>query len=87
MIHGLPCLTHDYGVSRFALGKHGRFADFSKPGGLAGLLATTEGERDPAAAAARHEFAYETFSWDRLRPAYVELLRDVAAGRPAVAAA
>jgi 1,2-diacylglycerol 3-alpha-glucosyltransferase len=87
MIHGLPCLTHDYGVSRFALGNHGRFADFSKPGGLAGLLATTEGERDPAAAAARHEFAYETFSWDRLRPAYVELLRDVAAGRPAVAAA
>jgi glycosyltransferase involved in cell wall biosynthesis len=85
MIHGLPCLTHDYGVSRFALGDHGRFADFSKPGGLASLLATPDGERDAQAAGARHRFVYEKFSWDRLRPAYVALLRELAAGHPPAA--
>jgi glycosyltransferase involved in cell wall biosynthesis len=82
MDNGLPCLVHDYGVTRFALGPHGRYADFSRPGGLAGLLATTEGERDPEAARARHRHAYEHFSWDGLRPRYVELLRRVAQEPP-----
>jgi glycosyltransferase involved in cell wall biosynthesis len=82
--YGLPCLTHDYGVSRFALGEHGSFADFSQPGGLAGLLEErTRDEYSPDAARARHRFAYETFSWDRLRGRYVELLRDVAGALPA----
>jgi glycosyltransferase involved in cell wall biosynthesis len=80
MDHGLPCLTHDYGVSRFALGEYGHFADFSKPGGLAQLLDDTAGEeRDPAKARERHRFAYENFSWGRLRPRYLELLARVAA--------
>jgi glycosyltransferase involved in cell wall biosynthesis len=79
---GLPCLTHDYGVTRFALGPHGRFADFSRPGGLAGLLRSDVGERDPAAARERHRYAYENFGWDSLRPRYVELLRRVAADPP-----
>jgi glycosyltransferase involved in cell wall biosynthesis len=79
---GLPCLTHDYGVTRFALGPHGRFGDFSRPGGLAALLAEPEGERDPAAASERHRFAYETFGWESLRPRYVELLRRVAQEPP-----
>jgi glycosyltransferase involved in cell wall biosynthesis len=80
LMHGLPCLTHDYGVSRFALGPHGRFGDFTKPGGLAQLLveaAAAEPTRE--AAIERHRFAYENFSWDRLRERYVELLRGVAA--------
>jgi 1,2-diacylglycerol 3-alpha-glucosyltransferase len=78
MVHGLPCLTHDYGVSRFALGEYGRFGEFSKPGGLAELLRETVGERDPESARERHGYAYENFSWDRLRPRYLELLRKVA---------
>jgi glycosyltransferase involved in cell wall biosynthesis len=76
---GLPCLVHDYGVTRFALGEHGEFADFSRPGGLAGLLGEPRGEAlDGDRARARHRYAYENFSWDRLRPRYVELLSDAA---------
>ncbi|HEV2811732.1 MAG TPA: glycosyltransferase [Solirubrobacteraceae bacterium] len=82
---GLPCVAHDYGVTRFALGGHGFLTDLSAPGELARVL----GERlraapDPAAAA-RHADAYERFSWDRLRPRYVEMLR-TAARRPPTSA-
>lgn len=75
MACGLPCFAHDYSVARFALGDRGVYADLSKPGELARLL--HEG-RDlagvDAAARARHRFVYERFSWDRLRPRYVEFL-------------
>jgi glycosyltransferase involved in cell wall biosynthesis len=67
---GLACLVHDYGVTRFALGEHGRYADFTRPGALAGLLAQPD-SGDPAA---RHRSALERFGWDALRPRYVELL-------------
>ncbi|MDQ3742298.1 MAG: glycosyltransferase family 4 protein [Actinomycetota bacterium] len=80
---GLPCLTHDYGVTRFALGEHGSFADFTRPGALAGLLRERLAAEDPpGAAAARHRYAYESFSWDRLRPRYVEMLRTAARDGP-----
>jgi 1,2-diacylglycerol 3-alpha-glucosyltransferase len=76
---GLPCLTHDYGVTRFALGEHGRFGDFSRPGSLTALLSEDlGGTDDPDRQRARHRYASEHFSWDRLRPRYVELLRDAA---------
>jgi glycosyltransferase involved in cell wall biosynthesis len=76
---GLPCLVHDYGVTRFALGDHGEFADFSRPGGLAGLLGRPLGDAlDGDRARTRRRYAYDNFSWDRLRPRYVELLRDAA---------
>jgi 1,2-diacylglycerol 3-alpha-glucosyltransferase len=73
---GLPCLAHDYPVARFALGSHGELGDFSVAGGLAALLAdraSRDGRTQPARE--RHRHAYENFSWDRLRPRYVELLR------------
>jgi 1,2-diacylglycerol 3-alpha-glucosyltransferase len=76
---GLPCLVHDYGVTRYALEEHGYFADFSKPGGLSGLLSADLGAvGDPERQRARHDYAYAKFSWDALRPRYVELLRDAA---------
>ena len=76
MDKGLPVLAHDYSVARYAMGDHGRLADLHEPGALAGLLAEGEasGWRDPAAAQARHRYAYDAFSWDRLRPQYVDLL-------------
>lgn len=76
MDKGLPCLAHDYSVPRYAMGSHGMLADLHEPGALAGLLSRGEeaGWRDPAAAEARHRFVYDAFSWDRLRPQYVELL-------------
>ena len=79
MAQGLPCLTHDYPVTRFALGPYGQMADFTRPGGLAGLLGSmAEVEFDPARRVERHSFAYERFGWDRLRPGYLELFRTVA---------
>jgi glycosyltransferase involved in cell wall biosynthesis len=76
MDRGLPCLAHDYRVARYAMGDHGRLADLSQPGALAGLLTSGEeaGWGDPAEAQARHRFVYDAFSWDRLRAEYVELL-------------
>jgi glycosyltransferase involved in cell wall biosynthesis len=76
MAQGLPCLAHDYSVARYALGEHGLLADLRQPGALAGLLEAYRPETaDPARAQARHRFVYERFSWDRLAPRYVELLR------------
>jgi 1,2-diacylglycerol 3-alpha-glucosyltransferase len=76
---GLPCLTHEYPVTEYALGPHGFHADFTQRGALAGLISRLSGEDlAPERAIERHRFAYEHFSWDRLRPRYIELLRDVA---------
>jgi glycosyltransferase involved in cell wall biosynthesis len=79
---GLPCLAHDYAVTRFVLGGHGRLADLAPPGALAELLraqlATPEA---PGAPRERHRHAYEQFSWDRLRPRYVAMLRTAARER------
>jgi glycosyltransferase involved in cell wall biosynthesis len=76
LAQGVPCLAHDYEVTRFVLGDQGRLADLSRPGALAELLATANDERpDGDAARARHRFAYQNFSWDRLRPRYAELFR------------
>jgi len=79
MSHGLPCYAHDYEITRFVLGGQGRLGNFAEPGGLARLLrdAPLRG-RDPETEGARHRAAYDAFSWDRLRPRYVALLRDAA---------
>lgn len=79
MSHGLTCFAHDYEVTRFVLGDHGRFGDFSKPGGLAELIGDQHAYRhDPDAEQRRHRFVYDSFSWDRLRPRYVEMLSTAA---------
>lgn len=76
MAQGLLCLAHDYPVADYALGGHGRVADFTKPGALAGLLReSSAGDHDPERARARHRFVYESFGWDSLRPRYVDMLR------------
>lgn len=78
---GLSCVAHDYPVARFALGPHGHLADLTDPGALASMLATVIGSgEDAGGAQARHRFAYENFSWDRLRPQYVELLHGAVGG-------
>ena len=76
LAHGLPVLAHDAPWARFAAGEHGLLADLEQRGALAGLIERARGEGDsPRAAAARHRFAYERFSWDRLAAGYVELFR------------
>jgi 1,2-diacylglycerol 3-alpha-glucosyltransferase len=81
MAQGLPCLVHDYEVTRFALGPHGYFADLSKSGALARLVADATKPAEQSDQRARHRFAYQNYSWDRLRPRYVELLRHWPAAR------
>ncbi|HEX6457322.1 MAG TPA: glycosyltransferase [Thermoleophilaceae bacterium] len=79
MATGLPTIAHDYSVSRFALGPEGIYADLSRRGRLAPLLAEPVAySSDPVRACARHRYVYENFSWDRLRPRYVELFAAVA---------
>jgi glycosyltransferase involved in cell wall biosynthesis len=79
MSYGLPCVTHAYGVPEFVLGPHGWTADVTEAGALARLLSSVLGDNTaPAGAVARHRFVYERFSWDVLRPRYVELFARVA---------
>jgi 1,2-diacylglycerol 3-alpha-glucosyltransferase len=79
--HGLPCLVHDYPTSRFVLGDVGNFGDFLQPGSLAAMIrGLTEEDLGTEAAQARHRWAYERFSWDRLGPKYIEMFRRCAGG-------
>jgi len=79
---GLPCLTADRPFARQVLGDQGYFADFTRPGGLAGLLGRVLREgSDPSRAAARHADVYARLSWDRLAGRYADMLVRVGAGR------
>jgi glycosyltransferase involved in cell wall biosynthesis len=79
LAHGLPVLAHDYPITHFVLGGHGRLADIRRSGELARLIAGgSEQERSPDLQAARHRFVYDTFSWDVLAPSYAEMLRQAA---------
>jgi len=77
--HGLPCLVHDYPTARFVLGDMGVYGDFSKEGNLSKLI----GELSPLEfseekAKARHSYAYEHFSWDKLKPKYLAMFEQCA---------
>jgi glycosyltransferase involved in cell wall biosynthesis len=74
--HGLPCLAHDYDVAHYVLGKSGYFADFQEPGNLTALIQRVLPHTgDEAKKRARQQDIYDRFSWDKLRPQYVEMLR------------
>ena len=84
MSHGLPCVAHDAPTPRYVLGEHGFLSDLTLPGNLAGVLHRLLGTPlDAGEAERRHRFVHERFSWERLAPRYVELLRRQAAGPPA----
>lgn len=76
--YGLPCLAHDSPIMRFALGDSGSYTDLSQAGALTQLLSDQLGPRDSVRGAETHRHVFERFSWERLRPRYVELLRSVA---------
>ncbi len=78
LAEGLPVVAHDSEITRFVVGEHGFLGDLVQPGGLAPLVAAARaaGETDRVA---RHRYAYERFSWDRLVPRYVEMVRACAA--------
>ncbi|KAM3116532.1 glycosyltransferase family 4 protein [Phormidesmis sp. 146-33] len=85
MAYGLPCLAHDYEVTQFVVGKEGCLADFSQRGMLAQqitqVLASQDFEQcDPLQVTRsdrRHQSVYDRFSWDTLRPKYLEMFNKV----------
>lgn len=77
MSHGLPCLAHDYAITRFIFGDIGFLGDFSLSGTLTNLipkaLATTG---NSLARHLIHHQVYENFSWEKLRSSYVNLIQE-----------
>ncbi len=76
MSYGLPCLAHDYEVTRFILGNNGYLTDFELTGSLASLVPKALAEsHDLSKRCLRHSTIYEHFSWDKLIPDYVNLIQ------------
>ncbi|WP_373545974.1 glycosyltransferase family 4 protein [Chamaesiphon sp.] len=76
MCYGLPCLAHDYEVTRFVLEAEGNLANFELPGSLAKMIPQALAEADNISNRYRiHQQAYNRFSWEKLRPDYVKLIQ------------
>ena len=76
MCYGLPCLAHDYEVTRFILEPEGYLANFELPGSLANLIPQVLAEADKISNRYRiHQQAYNRFSWEKLLPDYVNLIQ------------
>jgi 1,2-diacylglycerol 3-alpha-glucosyltransferase len=75
MAYGLPCLAHDYEVTRFVLGDNAFLGDFQMPGRLAALIpqALSDSQNNDKRCQ-RHQSVYQRFSWDVLTPAYVQTI-------------
>lgn len=81
LAYGLPCIAHDTPVTRFALGDLGLLGDLTRTGELAAQLTRARALSANARyerAVQGHRHALERFSWDALRPRYLELLSAVA---------
>lgn len=78
MMHGLPCIAHDFPVARYVLGDDGTYVDMTVDGELASALKVAlEGDEYRAE---RRRVAVSRFGWDALMPEYLRLLRP--ASRP-----
>jgi 1,2-diacylglycerol 3-alpha-glucosyltransferase len=75
MSHGLRCLVHDTEIMHYLLGEFGYFGNFAVPGSLAHCMRLAMSEEPAANRLAQQRVAYERFSWDQLRPAYVKMFR------------
>ena len=79
MSYGLPCLVHDYLVTQFVLKDQGYYADFSKTGSLTNLINRVLSQGlNHSLSHLRHRSVYERFSWDRIRPIYVQMIQNCA---------
>lgn len=79
MSHGLLCLAHDYKVAHFVLDKGGYFTNFELIGNLASLISQVLVEsNDESKRYIRYRHIYDRFSWNKLRPSYVEMIQRVA---------
>ncbi len=77
---GLPCLAHDYALTRYVLATGGLLSDFEQPGSLTARLREvfTEGY-DFAEWRKRRQATFQRFSWQHLGPGYVAMIQKCAA--------
>jgi glycosyltransferase involved in cell wall biosynthesis len=76
MSYGLPCLAHDYEITRFVLGNEGYLGNFELVGSLTGLISQVLAEGDDESKRRfRHRSVYNRFSWEKLRPSYIEMIQ------------
>lgn len=72
---GLPCIAHDYHVMHFVLGSEGYFANLEVVGQLAriipGILVMSD---DISKRYSRYQYVYNKFSWNKLKPEYIQLI-------------
>lgn len=79
---GLPCAVHDSPNARYIFGPHAFLGDTTSAKAAVSLLRRTlSAGSDEDDRRFRHRWAYEHFSWNALRPRYVELLHACAEGR------
>jgi 1,2-diacylglycerol 3-alpha-glucosyltransferase len=78
---GVASVTHATPTTEYLAGGHAVRANLQREGAVAQALSQALHDATPVAAAARHAWASDRFSWDRLAPRYVDLLTAVAAGR------
>ncbi|HIJ88080.1 MAG TPA: glycosyltransferase [Desulfuromonadales bacterium] len=76
---GMPCLIHSAPAFHFLLGDFGIYGDFTRNGGLAATLNDflAKPQFTDEKRLAQHRFVYERFSWDRLAPKYISMLKNV----------
>jgi 1,2-diacylglycerol 3-alpha-glucosyltransferase len=76
MNYGLPCLAHDYEVTRFILEDQGYLANFQISGSLTYLIPKALSETENLSKRQfSHLRTFERFSWERLRQSYVKLIQ------------
>ena len=77
LIHGLPCIVHDHPVMRYVLGKEGSFQDLSKSGSLAQAISDElQKPNSPETKSDRRNYVRQKFSWEILKPAYMQMFRN-----------
>ncbi len=74
MSYGLPCLAHNYEITRFVLKDEGYLANFQLSGSLANLILQVLTHKDDNSKYRRHQSVYQRFSWNQLRSGYVEMI-------------
>jgi glycosyltransferase involved in cell wall biosynthesis len=78
-LNALPCLVHDYSITRYALGASGFFIDCTHEGSLGEAIHSIFAEEpDAQTRQLRRQQIYDRFSWEGLRPQYVEMIQKCA---------
>jgi 1,2-diacylglycerol 3-alpha-glucosyltransferase len=78
MLHGLPCIAHDYDVPRFVVGPLGIFGDLRCPGALAELVPRALGPRPADTRFRLQRRVQRRFSWTALQGRYTAMLHRAA---------